>query len=240
MSSKPKLVVCVNQVAVLRASRGGSEPDPVHFAMQAELAGALGIRGHLRIDRAYLNEQDMEFLNRQCQTPFYLQISPHQDVVHLINTLRPNYVILCAERRDDRIGESGLDATLLAQELAGIIKNIDTRQTRVFLLVEADLDQVKTAAKLGVHGLLLNVRELMLDPADLTTQKRFGHLKDAVRLGFKYGIEMHLGGGVTAQRVADLVAIPGLSGIHVGHQLVARSLLLGAQACVKNYLGLIS
>lgn len=239
MTAKPKLVVCVDQVGVLRATRGGAEPDPVHFAMEAELAGAMGIRAHLRIDRAHMSELDMEMLNRQCKTPFYLQISPHQDVVHLINTLRPNNVILTAERRDDRVGESGLDAALLAKELMGIIKNVDVRQTHVYLFVDPDLDQVKTAAKLGVHGLLINVRDLMLNPDELTGQKRFSHLKDAVRLGYKYGMEMHLGGGITASRIGELITIPGVKAIHVGHQLVARSLFSGTKAAVSQYIAIL-
>lgn len=239
MTRRPKLIVAVDQVGVLRATRGGNEPDPIHFALQAELAGARGIRAHLRIDRAYLTEQDMDQLNRSSKTSFFLQISPHQDVVHLINTIRPANAILCAERRDDRIGEIGMDAALLANELAGIIKNVDTRQTQVFLFVEPDLDQIKTAARLGVHGLLLNVRELMLDPIELARQKKFTNVKEAVRLGFKYGMEMHLGGGISAARIEELAELPGVSGLHVGHQLVARSLQLGVTESVKTYLGLI-
>lgn len=239
MSRHAKLIVAVDQVGALRSTRSGNEPDPVHFALQAELAGARGIRAHLRIDRAYLTEQDMDQLNRSSKTSFYLQISPHQDVVHLINTLRPANAILSAERRDDRIGETGLDATLLAHELAGIIKNIDTRQTQMFLFIEPDLDQIKTAAKLGVHGVLINVRDLMLDPIELHRQKKFTLVKDAVRLGFKYGMEVHLGGGISAARIEELADIPGIAGLHVGHQLVARSLQLGVTESVKTYLGLI-
>lgn len=240
MNEQPGLVVSVDQVGMLRATRGSDEPDPAHFAMQAELAGALGIRAHLRIDRAYMNEQDMELLSRMVKTHFYLQISPHQDVVHLINTLRPHNVVMCAERRDDRAGESGLDATLLAKELAGIIKNVDTRQTKVFLFVDPDFDQIKTAAKLNVQGLLLNVRDLMLDPLPLNAQKRFNNLKNSMKLGFKYGLEMHLAGGVTAQRFRQLASIPGLSRIHVGHQLIARSLQLGVLDAVRSYLHLLT
>ena len=239
MNKKAKLIVSVDQVALLRTARRTSEPDPVHFALQAELAGALGIRAHLRIDRAGMTEQEMEQMNRMVKTRFYLQVSPHQDIVHLVNGLRPHNVILCAERREDRAVETGLDAALLSRELQGIIKNIDTRQTRVFLFVEPDLEQVKTAARLQVRGLLINVRDLMVNPLELPEQKRFEQLKETIRLSAKYGLETHLAGGVVAERIPDLMSLPGVRALHVGHQLVARSLQLGVLESVKSYLNLL-
>lgn len=239
MMTQARLIVSVDQIGLLRANRGGAEPDPVHFAMASELAGAMGIRAHLRIDRAYLSESDMELLNRMVKTQFFLQVSPHQDLVHLVNSLRPHNVILCAERRDDRAGESGLDASLLARELLGIVKNIDTTQTRVFLFIDPDFDQIKTAAKVGAQGIVLNVRDLMHVRDGLSKEKGFSQLKDSVKLAYKYGLEAHLSGGVQQQWMADLASIPGVSAIHVGHQLVSRSLLLGVDRAVQSYLDVI-
>ena len=100
MNGSCKLVVAVDQVAFLRASARASEPDPIHFALSAELAGALGIRAHLRIDRKHISEQEMDTLNRMVKSQFYMQVSPHQDIVHLVNGLRPQKRhIICRTKR---------------------------------------------------------------------------------------------------------------------------------------------
>ncbi|MDJ0838242.1 MAG: pyridoxine 5'-phosphate synthase [Acidobacteriota bacterium] len=237
--SAPRLIVSVDQVAAMRAANRSPEPDPVHYAIQAELAGALGIRAHLRIDRRDLSERDVELLNSMVKTQFFLQISPHQDVVHLLNGLRPHNAVLSAERRDEHALEHGLDASLLNRELDGIIKNVDTRQTRIFLFVEADLDQVKTAARLGVHGLVLNVRDLMVDARSEAHRKKLTVLRDAVRLAVKYKLETHLAGGVLAELLPELTQIPGVSAIHADHQLAARSLITGVADAVAAYLRLL-
>ena len=234
-----KLIVCVDQVAFLRASRKAKEPDPVHFALQAELAGAMGIRAHLRIDRRDLGEQDMELFNRMVKTQFYLQVSPHQDIVHLVNGLRPHNLVLSGERREGAL-ENGLDVTLLAKELLGIIKNIDNNQTRVFMFVEPQLDQVKAAAKLGVHGLLINVRDVVGEARSLASRKSYSQLADVVRLSAKYGLETHIGGGIQAEHLPFLMKVPGIMAVHLGHQLVARSLQMGVVQAVKSYLNLLS
>ena len=48
------LGVNVDHVATVREARGCGYPDPVHAALQAELAGADGITMHLREDRRHV------------------------------------------------------------------------------------------------------------------------------------------------------------------------------------------
>lgn len=231
-----KLIVSVDPVALLRSSRNSPEPDPVHFALQAELAGAGGIRAHLRIDRKYISQKDVELLNRLVKTKLYLQMSPHQDIVHLVNGIRPHNIIMAAERRQEKTSDHGLDVALLAGELQGIIRNIDTRHTRVFLFVDPNFDQIKAAAKLGVHGLLINAQALQLASAAGSASKPFQQLKDAVKLTAKYGLEAHLTHGITVETAPLLQQLQGIRAIHIGHQLAARSLQIGVMEAVKYYL----
>lgn len=227
-------IVSVDQVAYLRAGRNGAEPDPIHYALQAELAGAHGIRAHLRFDQRYITEEDALSLNRLIKTSFYLQVSPHQDVLHLVNTIRPHNLILAAERREEQAVDSGLDAVLLANELKGIIPNIDQFQTRVFLFLEPELDQIKMAARLQVHGVLLNVRDLMVGNRT-ANEKKWQRLEEAVRLAAKFHLEPHLSGGVTARLLPRLATIPSVAAVHLGHQLVARSLIQGVTEALRPY-----
>jgi len=235
MNRAPSIIISVDQVAVLRASRNSREPDPVHFALAAELAGASGIRAHLRIDQKNIGEEDVALLNRQVKTRFFLQASPHQDVLHLVNGIRPQNLILAAERRDEKV-DMGLDVTLLAGELKGMLANIDETQTRVFLFVDPQLDQIKMAAKLGVRGVLINTRDFLVDGESALAAKKLERLKDAARLSVKYGLETHLAGGIVAEKLPFVATIPGITALHLGHELVARSLMMGVSAAVESYL----
>ena len=54
-----QLSVNVNKIAVLRNSRGGSEPDPVDAARAALAAGANGITVHPRPDQRHIRVGDV-------------------------------------------------------------------------------------------------------------------------------------------------------------------------------------
>ncbi len=239
MKKPCKFIVSVDPIVLLRASGPQREPDPVHYALQAELAGAAGIRAHLRVDRRHLLEEDVELLNRQVKTQFYLQLSPHQDIVHLIHGVRPKNIILTAEHREERTRETGLDVALLANELQGIIHNVDTDQTRVFLFIDPDLDQVKAAAKLQAHGIIVNVADLMVEHRGMIRGKKLAQIKDAVRLSNKFGMETHLSNGIRNYCIPELVSINGVDAIHVGHQLAAHALQVGIFQAVRSFLHLM-
>ena len=227
-----KYIVSINSVCALRNAFKEREPDPVHFALEAELAGAAGIHGHLRIDRNTLSEQDADLLIRQVKTCFYLQVSPHQDIVHLINNLRPQCSILSAERRESR--DSSLDVSLLSNELQGIVRNIDAQQTKVFVFVDPQLEQVKATAKMKAHGVVLNTKDLFIDDLHLR-EKNFSKLKDAVKLSRKYGLTVHLSGNVRHADLPELSHLDGVTAIHLGHQLVSRSLHLGIHHALRSF-----
>ena len=235
----PRLIVSVDPVARMRAASRSPEPDPIHYALQAELAGAAGIRAHLRIDRRDLTERDVDLLNRMVKTELYLQISPHQDVVHLVNGLRPHTAVMSGERRDEHALTHGLDVSLLERELEGVIKNIDTRQTRIFLFIEPRLEDVRAAAKMGVAGLVVNVRDLMVDTRGAAHTERMSRLRDTVKLANKYRLETHVASGMLVEVIPELAAIEGIAAIHADHQLAARALINGVTDAVRTHLNLI-
>ncbi|MCB1049717.1 MAG: pyridoxine 5'-phosphate synthase [Acidobacteria bacterium] len=234
-----RLIVSLDQVAFLREARQSLEPDPVQFGLDAEMAGAGGLRAHYRIDRRHIQERDVELIGRMCKTRFYLQLSPNQDIVHVVNQLRPQFLILGAERRDELATETGLDVSLLASQLLQIFRNIDTNQTRIFVMIDPDFDQIRTAAKLEIHGVVLNVRDQVQAGLRSITAKKMAVLSDAVKLSAKYGLETHLSNSISLGVLPYLAQIPGVDGIHVGHHLVARALHTGVSEAVKQFAHLV-
>jgi len=234
--SRPRLILSVDPVAAMRVSRKGVDPDPVHFALDAEMAGLEGIKAHLRLDRRHIQEQDVELFIRLLKSDFYLQMSTNQDVVHLVNTLRPKYIILVAERRDEVSTETGLDVALLAKQLLPVIREIDGRQTKVFLAVDPDMEQIRAAAKLEVHGLCISVRDYMLHQG-FTFRKndKLKQMLDAVQLSVKYGLETHLFNNISWSALPLLAHIPGVTAIHLGHQFISACMFNGIQAAVMSY-----
>jgi pyridoxine 5-phosphate synthase len=232
----PRLILSVDQVAAIRASRQSLEPDPVHFALDAEMAGFEGIKAHLRLDRRHIIENDVELLNKMVKSDFFLQISTNQDVLHLVNSLRPRNLILVSERRDEVHTDTGLDVSLLGKQLYHTIREIDDRETKVFLAVDPDLEQIRASAKLEVHGLCISLRDQILQDTQFTrSSSGFFRTAEAVKLSVKYGLETHLFNSISWNVLPRLTSIPGVSAIHLGHHFISDCLFRGLHETARAY-----
>jgi pyridoxine 5-phosphate synthase len=59
---------------------------------------------------------------------------------------------------------------------------------------------------------------------------------DAARLGRKLGLEVHAGHGLTYDNVGAIAALSELSELNIGHNLVARAVLVGMTQAVREML----
>ena len=93
-----RLAVNIDHVATLREARGGIEPDPVHAAVLAELAGASGIVCHLREDRRHIQDDDVTRLKATIRTPFNLEMACTDAMLAVAERVRPHQVTLVPEK----------------------------------------------------------------------------------------------------------------------------------------------
>ncbi len=76
----PKLAVNVDHIATIRQARLSKEPDPVHAAFLAEVAGANGIIVHLREDRRHIQDRDVLLLKQTVKTKLHLEMAATEEM----------------------------------------------------------------------------------------------------------------------------------------------------------------
>jgi pyridoxine 5-phosphate synthase len=57
---------------------------------------------------------------------------------------------------------------------------------------------------------------------------------DAARLGRKLGLVVHAGHGLTYQNVGPIAAMSEMSELNIGHNIVARAVLVGMERAVRE------
>ena len=144
-----KLGVNIDHVATVRQARRAPEPDPIHAAVLAELAGADGITVHLRSDRRHIQDRDVEILRQVVKTRLNLEMAATQEMVKVALTIKPDQVTLVPERREELTTEGGLDVVLNSVHLKPVVKMLDDGGIRVSLFVDPDLEQVKECHRVG-------------------------------------------------------------------------------------------
>lgn len=103
------LGVNIDHVATVRQARRTVEPDPVTYALLAELGGADGITVHLREDRRHINDRDVELLRATVRTRLNLEMAATAEMESIALRLKPDMVTLVPERREEVTTEGGLD-----------------------------------------------------------------------------------------------------------------------------------
>ncbi|MCS6815376.1 MAG: pyridoxine 5'-phosphate synthase, partial [Cyanobacteria bacterium] len=106
---QPTLGVNLDHIATIRQARRTVEPDPVAAAVLAELGGADGITVHLREDRRHIQERDVQLLRQIVRTHLNLEMAATDEMVAIALDLKPDYVTLVPERREEVTTEGGLD-----------------------------------------------------------------------------------------------------------------------------------
>ena len=231
-----RLGVNIDHVATVRQARRAPEPDPVHAAVLAELAGAHGITVHLRADRRHIQDRDVEILRQTVKTRLNVEMAAIQEMLRIALTVKPDQVTLVPERREEVTTEGGLDVVLNSVQLRPVVRSIQDGGIGVSLFVDPDLEQVKEAHKLDAQAIEITTASYADAPDAKAREAALRKTVDAARLAKRLGLLVHAGHGLTYRNVAALAAISEISELNIGHSIVSRALLVGMERAVREML----
>jgi pyridoxine 5-phosphate synthase len=230
----PRLGVNIDHVATVRQARRVPDPDPVLAAILAELGGADGITVHLRSDRRHIQDRDVEILHQVVKTRLNLEMAATQEMLKIALTVKPHQVTLVPERREEITTEGGLDVVLNSVQLKPAVKMLEEGGIHVSLFVDPDLEQVKESHRIDAHAIELNTAAYADARGEQGREAALRKVVDAARLGRKLGLAVHAGHGLTYENVRAVAALPEVSELNIGHNIVARAVLVGMERAVRE------
>lgn len=231
MSKPLRLYINVDHVATLREVRRAAYPDPVRAAVLCEAAGADGITAHLREDRRHIQDHDVERLTSAIRTVLNLEMACTEEMLRLVERVRPYQVTLVPERREEVTTEGGLDVTRDPSLLRAAIDRIRAAGSRASLFIDADLLMVEASKELGADAI-----ELHTGPYSHSTDTAapLAALKAAAQRGVGLGLAVHAGHGLTVDNVGPVAAVAEIEELNIGHAIVAQAVYIGVAAAVKE------
>ena len=233
MSLPLRLGVNIDHVATVRNARGGLNPDPLRAARLAIDCGADGITAHLREDRRHISDGDIEALSALCRElgrPLNFEMAVTDEMRDIALRYSPHAACLVPEKREERTTEGGLNLVRGRNTIAPVVKTLREAGIRVSLFIEADPDQIATAASMGAQVVELHtgaycdaLREGHTDQADRLLQT----LRHGAALAADLGLEVHAGHGIDYETVTALAAIPQVVELNIGHFLIGEAIFVG-------------
>jgi pyridoxine 5-phosphate synthase len=230
----PRLGVNVDHVATLRQARGVDYPDPVEAAVLAEAAGADGITVHLREDRRHIQARDVEALRRRLRVKLNLEMAVTDAMVDFALRVRPAAACLVPERREELTTEGGLDVVRHAARVGPAVVRLRTAGINVSLFIDPDSAQVEAATAAGAAAVELHTGDYANAPDDARTAGELARLRTAAAQAHGLGLEVHAGHGLTVANVGPVAALPEVVELNIGHSIVARAVLVGMTAAVRE------
>jgi pyridoxine 5-phosphate synthase len=241
-----ELGVNIDHVATLRQVRYASmpdahnvEPDLIAAASTCERAGAGGITVHLRQDRRHIQDRDVFRLRESIITKLNLEMGNTPEILAIALRVLPEDVCLVPENRREITTEGGLDAARTFKQLEPTVRRLQTAGIRVSLFIEPDPEQIEAAQRLGADAIELHTGAF----ANATGEDRKGELQrlcGAARFATGHGLRVHAGHGINYANIAEILAIPHLRELNIGHAIVARALFAGLDTAVREMTAAIS
>ncbi len=232
------LGVNIDHIATIRQARGGKEPDPVHAAIIAELAGAHTITAHLREDRRHIQDRDIFLLKQTLATHLNMEMSASADIIRIALEVLPAMVTIVPEKREERTTEGGLKVSGKERELAKLIETFHDNNIPVSFFIDPDLQEIKAAKKVGADLIELHTG-YYANAQGLAKSDELEKLRDMTFAAHKIGLRINAGHGLNYQNVKDVARIQYMGELNIGHSIVSRAALIGLDSAVKKMLELI-
>lgn len=234
-----RLAVNIDHIATLREARGGIEPDPVHAAVLAELAGASGIVCHLREDRRHVNDRDVRALREIVTTKLDLEMAAHEEIIAIALDVVPDLVTIVPEKREELTTEGGLSVAGNESRYAELTQRFHERGIAVSFFIEPEADQVEAAAACGAEIIELHTGTYSNARTEHARALQLERLRSAARAAASAGLVVTAGHGLDLRNLSTMKTITELEEVSIGHALVSRAVFVGFQRAVEEYLDVL-
>lgn len=230
-----KLGVNIDHVATIRQARAASYPDPAQAARLCAAAGAHGITVHLREDRRHIQDHDVEALARERVLPLNLEMANAEAILAVALRVRPDEACLVPERRQELTTEGGLDADGQEDALRPTVTALGNAGVSASLFIDPEPRQIEAAARLGAPFIELHTGAYC-DARGAEADAELTRLIEGARLAHRLGLRVNAGHGINLENLPALLRLPHLDTLNIGHSIVARAVLVGMTAAVREML----
>jgi len=233
MKNGIKLGVNIDHVATLRQARRALYPSPLEAAQLCADAGAYGITVHLREDRRHIQDADVQALKKWGKLPLNLEMGNHPDIVAVALSIKPEEVCLVPEKRQELTTEGGLDVAGQYDALEKTVRALREAGIVVSMFIDPDPRQIEASARIGAPYIELHTGTF----CDHGSAAELDRLMAGATLARSLGLKVNAGHGINMQNILAILKIPFLDVLNIGHSIVARAVMIGMPAAVREMAG---
>ena len=244
------LSVNVNKVAVLRNSRGGSEPSVVAAAEAAIAAGAGGITVHPRPDQRHIRPDDVLALAGVVagRVEYNLEGNPfapprpgYPGFLALVAAVRPDQATLVPDGDGQLTSDHGFDLHRDAGRLRPLVAQLKALGVRVSLFMDAGAPGLELAAAMGADRIELYTGPYAEAHAAGDAAAALARCAESAREARALGLGVNAGHDLSQANLGDFLrGVPGVQEVSIGHALFSEALHAGLAPTIRAYRAIIA
>ena len=234
------LGVNIDHIATLRQARfsdmldsPNAEPSPLTAAEDALAGGADSITIHVRGDRRHMQEPDAYEIREKIDLPLNFEMGNTHEMIAIALKLKPDFVCLVPETREEVTTEGGLDVDGLFDSLQPTVSTLQDAGIQVSMFIAPDSNQVEASARIGAEMIELHTG-CFANAFGNDRNNETERLRSAAELGHSLGLQVNAGHGINLQNLPDLLTVPHLAELNIGHSLISRSVRVGLTTAVQE------
>ena len=206
----------------------------MEFARRAEQAGADGITVHLREDRRHIQERDVWRLREAVRTRLNLEMACTPAMVALALKLKPEFVCVVPESREEVTTEGGLDVVGNRERVRACIAAMNAAGIKTSLFIDPDLPQIDLSAELGAPFVELHTGAYAHAYFTPRHAAEFERLRRGAVRAHERGLTVNAGHGINYENIAEVRTLPHLYELNIGHSIVSRAVFSGVDEAVRE------
>lgn len=210
------------------------EPDPVAFALACEAAGADGITMHLREDRRHVQDSDVARVRAQMHIRLNLEMACTPEMTAYALQLKPDSVCLVPESREEITTEGGLDVLGQKARVGEVVAAMTEAGIATSLFIDPDPAQIEAAAELKSPWIELHTGAYANAYYHEGRARELETLRAGAEMAHQLGLTVNAGHGINYTNIVEVVTVPHLHELNIGHSIICRALFVGVEKAVKE------
>ena len=233
-----KLGVNLDHVATIRQQRYTPYPDMLKAIKISEENGADSITMHLREDRRHIQFNDIKIAREHIKTKLNLEMAPTLEMCEIANQVKPDFVCIVPEKRQELTTEGGLDVKKNFESLKNIIHNLEDSGSLISLFIEPDIKIIDLAKELNVGAIELHTGKYA-EANDSDKKKYIEQIINAVNHAHNKSLIVNAGHGLDYTNVKEIARISNINELNIGHSIIAESIFLGLAEAINKMKNII-
>ncbi|MCE2705811.1 MAG: pyridoxine 5'-phosphate synthase [Proteobacteria bacterium] len=229
-----RLGVNIDHIATIRNARGEPFPSVIEAALVAETNGADLITVHLREDRRHIKDDDVFLLRQTLKTQLNLEMAATQEMLEIALEVRPDFVCLVPEKRQELTTEGGLDVINNFNHIANIIKTLHDNKIWTSIFIDPDSTQITAAREANAYAIEIHTGKYAQAKNNYSSTEEFFRIKDMAELADSLELIVNAGHGLNYHNVQPIARLPQMHELNIGYAIIAQSVFAGLPNAVSK------